>query len=48
MSKRKVSVTIDSDLLDWIEKQIKRNRFASISHACVYALRRLKEEEEKT
>lgn len=46
MGKRKISVTIDDDLLKWVEKEIRRNRFASFSHACVYALRRLKESEE--
>jgi|Deesub1362A_J573_1020465.scaffolds.fasta_scaffold00104_37 Arc/MetJ-type ribon-helix-helix transcriptional regulator len=47
MGKRKVSITIDDDLLEWIKREVKRNRFASISHAAVYALRRLKESEEQ-
>ena len=45
MGKRKISITIDDDLAEWIEKEIRKNRFASFSHAAVYALRKLKESE---
>ena len=42
--KRKTSVTIDEDLLDWIDKEMAQKRFASRSHAFEYAIMRLKEE----
>jgi Arc/MetJ-type ribon-helix-helix transcriptional regulator len=38
------SITIDKELLDWIDKEIKKKRFASRSHAFEYAIMRLKEE----
>jgi Arc/MetJ-type ribon-helix-helix transcriptional regulator len=39
------SVTFDKELLDWIRKEVKRKRFASVSHAVNYAIQRLKEAE---
>ncbi|MGP6207914.1 hypothetical protein ACNF42_07815 [Cuniculiplasma sp. SKW3] len=36
--KRKVSVAIDEELLNWIHGEINKKRFASVSHAVNYAL----------
>jgi Arc/MetJ-type ribon-helix-helix transcriptional regulator len=42
--KVQISATIDEDLLAWIDKEIEENRFATRSHAIVYALTRLMKE----
>jgi Arc/MetJ-type ribon-helix-helix transcriptional regulator len=42
LTKKKTSVTLDSDLLLWIEKKVKEKKFASVSHAVAYALEELK------
>jgi len=41
-----LSVTIDPDLIKWINSQIKKKRFANRSHAVEYALYQLKEKEQ--
>ena len=38
-------VTLDDDLLKWVQEQIDKKRFASVSHAIEYALTKLKESE---
>ncbi len=45
MKKRKVTITVDEEIIRWIEKGISRKRFASISHAVEYAVTRLMEME---
>jgi len=40
--KKKISVSIDESLLDWVKIQIESKRFASLSHAVNYALNELK------
>jgi len=45
--KVQVSVTLDEDQLAWMDKEIADNRFATRSHAIVYALTRLIKEEQK-
>ncbi len=45
MKKRKVTITVDEEIVRWIEKEIARKRFASISHAVEYAITRLMERE---
>lgn len=40
--KKKLSVTVDQDLYDWMRKEIQSKRFASESHAVDYALYHLK------
>lgn len=49
-AKKKVqlSVTLDEDQIDWIDKGINENRFANRSHAIVYALSHLMKEEQDT
>lgn len=41
----KMSVTIDVELIKWIEQQIKKQKFRNKSHAVEYALVKLKESE---
>ena len=36
------TVTLDPEILKWVEKQIEFKRFASLSHAIDYALQELK------
>ena len=45
--KVQVSVTLDDDQLAWMDKEIEDNRFATRSHAIVYALTRLMKEDAK-
>jgi Arc/MetJ-type ribon-helix-helix transcriptional regulator len=45
MAKIKVSHTIDEDLVNWIDSEIKKKRFASRSHAIEYAVKQLIESE---
>lgn len=45
--KIKTSITLDKDLLEWIDKLIEKKRFASRTHAIEYALQRLREQEKK-
>ena len=42
--KVKTSVALAPDLLDWVDAQIKKKRFATRTHAIEYALQMLKEE----
>ncbi len=45
MSKIRRSITIDRDLMDWINQQIACKRFKDVSHAFEYAVYHLREEE---
>lgn len=45
--KIKTSVTLDEDLLKWVDEMVCAKRFASRTHAIEYALQRLKEERGK-
>jgi len=45
LTKKKTSVSLDEELLDWIEKKIKERKFASVSHAVEYALEELRKTE---
>ncbi|MBU4038032.1 MAG: ribbon-helix-helix domain-containing protein [Proteobacteria bacterium] len=42
-NKSSISVTIDPELVKWIDKQIEEKRFANRSHGVEYALYQLKE-----
>lgn len=46
MRKIPKTITIDKELLDWIEQKIKEKEFASLSHAVEKALYELKKREE--
>ncbi len=42
--KEKISVSVEPQLLEWVDEQVNSKRFASRSHAIEYALARLKRE----
>lgn len=46
MVKKRLQVTVREDIVNWIDQQIEKLRFASRSHAIEYALLKLKEKEE--
>ena len=43
VAKVKVTASIKGDLVDWIDKEVDKSRFASRTHAVEYALTKLKE-----
>jgi Arc/MetJ-type ribon-helix-helix transcriptional regulator len=45
MGKLKTSVSLDEELLKWIERKIKEKKFTSVSHAVEYALEQLRNQE---
>jgi len=45
--KVKKTVTLDSDLIEWLEQQIEEKEFGSLSHAIEKGLTRLKREYEE-
>jgi len=45
--KVKKTITIDKELLEWIERKIKEKEFASVSHCVEKAILHLKVEYEK-
>jgi Arc/MetJ-type ribon-helix-helix transcriptional regulator len=47
MPKVKKTVTVDSNLVAWVEKQMGKKEFASLSHAIEKSLTRLKAEYDK-
>lgn len=44
MDKKKVSVTVDHDLVDWVDEEIANRRFSNRSHAVCYALNKLRKD----
>jgi len=47
MVKKRLQVTIREDIVDWIDQEIKKLRFANRSHGIEYALLHLMEQEKK-
>lgn len=47
MPKRKLSITMQLDLFDWMEDEIQKGEYANYSHAIEYAMRKLREVKEK-
>ena len=45
MPRKKISVTIDEELLEWCRKKVESKRFRSVSHVIEYALLKLREED---
>ena len=43
--KAKMSVTVEKELVEWIDKQVKTQRFRNRSHAVELALMRFRESE---
>ena len=46
LTKVKLSITIDDELVKWIDSMIKQKRFANRSHSIEYAVTQLKENSE--
>jgi len=44
---KRLQITLNDELYNWLTKEIKEMRFGSYSHAINYALKRLREELEK-
>jgi len=42
VSKVKLSITIDKDLVKWLDSQIQKKKFANRSHGIEYAVANLK------
>lgn len=47
MAKIKLTVTVLPELIEWVDEQVKKGRFADRSHAVQYALMKVKELMEK-
>ncbi|MCV0366339.1 MAG: ribbon-helix-helix domain-containing protein [Nitrosopumilus sp.] len=45
LSKVKLSITLDSELVKWLDQKIKKKQFANRSHGLEYAVSQLKEKE---
>lgn len=45
--KLKTSVSIDTDLLEWVDAQVKKKRFATRTHAIELGLQTLKDQSER-
>jgi Arc/MetJ-type ribon-helix-helix transcriptional regulator len=45
LSKVKLSITLDSDLVKWLDQKIKTKKFANRSHGLEFAVSQLKENE---
>lgn len=45
MTKKISSVSLDEELVQWLDGEIEMKRFSSVSHACAYALEKLRREE---
>ena len=45
--KDRICVTIDRDLLDWVDQKIEEKHFANRSHAVEYSLKKVKDERVK-
>jgi len=43
--RKKVSATIDEEIVDWVDEKVKEKIFRSRSHAIEFALSKLKEAE---
>jgi Arc/MetJ-type ribon-helix-helix transcriptional regulator len=45
--KKQTTVTLDKEVMDFLQEQIKTKRFSSVSHGINFALYKLMKEEEK-
>ena len=45
--KQSISVTVDKEIVEWIDEQVKTQRFRNRSHAVEVALRKLIESEKR-
>jgi len=46
MIRVRVTVTVDNELVQWIDAEVKTKRFRNRSHAIEYAIAKLKEKKE--
>jgi len=37
-------ITLESDVYEWVQEQVRRGRFFNFSHACEYGLKKLMQE----
>ena len=44
---KRLQITLDDDLYNWLTKQIKEMKYGSYSHAINYALKQLRQQDEK-
>ncbi len=44
MAKEKISISVEKELLNWIDREIENSRFASRSHAFSFAVKELKKD----
>jgi Arc/MetJ-type ribon-helix-helix transcriptional regulator len=44
---KRLQITLDDDLYEWLTEEIKEMRFGSYSHGINYSLKQLKEQVEK-
>ena len=47
MAKKRVSITIDEETLEWAKKMVETRRYRNLSHLFEYAVLKLKEETEE-
>ena len=47
LMKERITITIDKELLDWLDKKIKDRIFANRSHGFEYLIKRKMEDEKK-
>jgi Arc/MetJ-type ribon-helix-helix transcriptional regulator len=45
--KQSISVTVEKDLVEWIDRQVETQKYRNRSHLVELALRRFKENEKK-
>ena len=45
LAKKKTSISLDEDLLEWVNEKIREKRFASVTHAVEYSLEKIRKEE---
>jgi len=48
MTKQKITISLNDNLLEWIHEKIEEKEFASVSHAIAKALTKLRVEYEKS
>lgn len=47
MPKRKLSITVDSELIKWIDEEIEKKRFSSRSHGFEFCVNHVKVKEKR-
>jgi len=47
MPRQKVTVTVDKQIVEWLDREVSKRRFRNRSHGFEYALAKLKEKREE-